>query len=79
MVKKDPSNQGPTELADLFCRHARRRIEERFDRVFDNDDAKTYGVAQRVLRGDHRWLETGVVREVEMPAPSGGPAVAGAR
>ena len=79
MVKKDPSNQGPTELADLFCRHARRRIEERFDRVFDNDDAKTYGVAQRVLRGDHRWLETGVVREDEMPAPSGGPAVAGAR
>ncbi|MDQ2669222.1 MAG: acyl-CoA dehydrogenase family protein [Gemmatimonadota bacterium] len=75
MITRDPSNRGPVELAELFCRHARRRVEERFDRVFDNDDAKTYGVAQRVLRGEHRWLETGVVSEEEMPEPSGGPAL----
>ena len=68
MSRKDPSNPGPVELADLFCRHATRRIEERFDRVFDNDDARTYGVAQRVLRGEHRWLETRLVREDALPA-----------
>jgi hypothetical protein len=56
---------GPVDLADLFCRHSRRRVEERFKAVFDNDDVATYRVAQQVLRGEHGWLETGMVRTVE--------------
>jgi alkylation response protein AidB-like acyl-CoA dehydrogenase len=74
LLRRDPANRGPVELADLFCRHARRRIEERFDRVFDNDDARTYGVAQRVVRGEHRWLETGLVRMDGAPAPAALPS-----
>jgi alkylation response protein AidB-like acyl-CoA dehydrogenase len=62
MAKSDPSNQGPTQLADLFSRHARRRIEERFAAVFENEDVPTYQVAQQVLRNEHTWLETGMVR-----------------
>ncbi len=50
------------ELADVFCRHARRRVEDRFKGVFDNDDVETYRVAQQVLRGEHSWLEAGMVR-----------------
>jgi hypothetical protein len=53
------------ELADVFCRHARRRVEDRFKAVFDNDDVETYRVAQQVLRGEHGWLETGMVRTAE--------------
>jgi len=50
------------DLADVFCRQARRRVEERFDHLFDNDDVATYRAAQRVLAGEYRWLETkGVV------------------
>ena len=52
---------GAVELADVFSRHARRRVEERFAAVFDNDDVATYGVAQQVLRGEHSWLEEGMV------------------
>jgi alkylation response protein AidB-like acyl-CoA dehydrogenase len=63
MARKDPSNPGPVQLADLFSRHARRRVEERFAAVFDNDDVPTYNVAQQVLRNEHSWLETGMVRE----------------
>src|SRR6478672_9322674 len=63
MVKKDPSNQGPVELADLFSRHARRRIEDRFAAVFDNDDVAAYAVAQQVIRQEHSWLEQGMVRQ----------------
>ncbi len=59
MVSDDPSNRGPVELADLFSRHARRRIEERFAAVFDNDDVVTYRAAQRVLRGEHCVAGTG--------------------
>jgi alkylation response protein AidB-like acyl-CoA dehydrogenase len=49
------------ELADLFSRHARRRVEDRFAAVFDNDDVATYRLAQGVLRGEHGWLEGGMV------------------
>jgi alkylation response protein AidB-like acyl-CoA dehydrogenase len=65
MAKRDSSNPGPVQLADLFSQHARRRVEERFAAVFDNDDVTTYQVAQQVLRNEHTWLETGVVREQE--------------
>ena len=68
MVSEDPANRGPVELADLFSRHARRRIEERFAAVFDNDDVATYRAAQRVLRGEHSWLEQGMVRRSPEPA-----------
>jgi hypothetical protein len=53
---------GAVKLADVFCRHARRRVEDRFKAVFDNDDFETYRVAQQVLRGEHGWMETGMVK-----------------
>jgi alkylation response protein AidB-like acyl-CoA dehydrogenase len=62
-VKKQGGNgagSGPMKMADLFCRYARRRIDERFERVFDNDDTETYRLAQEVLEGRHAWLEEGV-------------------
>jgi len=62
MVTKDPSNRGPVELADLFSRQARRRVEDRFAAVFDNDDVAAYEVAQQVLRNEHVWLEEGMVK-----------------
>lgn len=63
MVKKDPSNRGPEELADLFCRQARRRIKALFKAVWSNDDTRGYAVARQVLDGQHAWLEEGMVRE----------------
>jgi alkylation response protein AidB-like acyl-CoA dehydrogenase len=62
MVKQDPSNRGPVELADLFSRQARRRVEDRFAAVFDNDDLAAYAVAQQVIRDEHTWLEQGMAR-----------------
>jgi alkylation response protein AidB-like acyl-CoA dehydrogenase len=52
---------GALAMADLFCRQARRRAGERFDRLFDNDDTRGYRVAQEVLRDEHVWLEQGIV------------------
>jgi alkylation response protein AidB-like acyl-CoA dehydrogenase len=65
MVTKDPTNRGPVELADLFSRQARRRVEERFAAVFDNDDVAAYAVAQQVIRNEHIWLEQGMARLAE--------------
>ena len=47
-------------LASTFCKLSRRRIEARFDRVFDNEDVEVYETAQRVMAGEVSWLEQGV-------------------
>jgi alkylation response protein AidB-like acyl-CoA dehydrogenase len=50
-----------TELADLFCKQARRRVETLFSALFANDDVQAYGLAQGVLGGRYTWLEEGVL------------------
>ena len=52
---------GETELADVFCRQARRRVEEKFHAIWHNDDVATYAVARDVLDGELEWLEEGLV------------------
>lgn len=49
------------DLADAFCRMARRRAEALFDSLWDNDDDADYTLAQRVLDGDFTWLEWGII------------------
>jgi hypothetical protein len=58
-----------TELADLFCRQARRRADDRFDALFANDDSKGYALAQGVLGGRFTWLEEGIVDPSEAGSP----------
>jgi alkylation response protein AidB-like acyl-CoA dehydrogenase len=50
-----------TELADLFCRQAKRRVEALFGALFANDDTETYALAQGVLGGRFTWMEDGVL------------------
>jgi alkylation response protein AidB-like acyl-CoA dehydrogenase len=49
------------ELADLFCRNARRTIGRLFRALWSNDDVRKYKVGLRVLDGSHAWLEKGIV------------------
>lgn len=57
---QDGADNGPLKMADIFCLHARRRIDARFEQVFDNDYTATYRLAQEVLEGRHAWMETGI-------------------
>jgi alkylation response protein AidB-like acyl-CoA dehydrogenase len=52
-------------LADLFCREARDRIKQNFRRFYGANDGATYKVSQQVLRGEHAWLEAGIVGLLE--------------
>jgi hypothetical protein len=45
----------------LFCRAARVRVKELFANFYGEYDAQLYKVAQQVMRGEHSWLETGIV------------------
>ncbi len=62
------------ELADLFCRTARRRVAANFRAIWRNDDAHKYQVARRVLEGEHAWLEQGIVSDVEGRPRASAPA-----
>ena len=59
-LKAQPAERTPLELADLFCRNARRRVNASFARAGDNDDVLGYRVAKDVLEGRMTWLEEGV-------------------
>jgi hypothetical protein len=60
LIRENPNDASPARLADLFCRHAKRRVARSFDDVFDNDDGLTYRVAQETLAGEFAWLEKGL-------------------
>ncbi|MGH7741821.1 MAG: acyl-CoA dehydrogenase family protein [Candidatus Eiseniibacteriota bacterium] len=70
-VKRNPSDRTPYALADTFCSHSRRKIEQLFAGVRSNDDAETYQVARGVLDGKYAWLEKGII-EVPGAPQSGG-------
>jgi hypothetical protein len=63
MLRKDPSETGPRELADVFARQARLRVEQKFRELWHNTDTVTYTTARHVLDDHFRWLEEGIVRE----------------
>jgi alkylation response protein AidB-like acyl-CoA dehydrogenase len=56
------------ELADLFCRQARRRADALFHSLHDNDDTFNYKAAQQVLDGRYEWLEEGMLDPADAPA-----------
>jgi alkylation response protein AidB-like acyl-CoA dehydrogenase len=56
-----PEHAGAVELADLFARDARRRIEENFRVARRNHDRQTYRQAQDVTGGRYAWLEQGTM------------------
>jgi alkylation response protein AidB-like acyl-CoA dehydrogenase len=61
MVRLQPSEQSPIELADLFCRLARRRIARSLDGLQRNEDRTLVRTAHGVLDGRFAWLEDGIV------------------
>ncbi len=56
------------ELADLFCREARTRIDQNFRTLFDNHDELAYKVVQKLMKGEYEWLEGQLVQPV-VPTP----------
>lgn len=62
MTQENPSDKGPVELADLFCRQARGRIRKQFHNLFFNSDKFVYKVAQNTLSDKYAWLEDGIIK-----------------
>src|SRR4051812_10979405 len=48
------------ELADVFSKQARRRVDALFTELWANDDDANHALALRVLDGAHAWVEEGI-------------------
>ncbi|MEU0660641.1 acyl-CoA dehydrogenase family protein [Streptomyces lavendulocolor] len=49
------------QLADVFCRQSRIRVEELFGRLWTNTDDLDHKVVKGVLSGTYTWLEDGII------------------
>jgi alkylation response protein AidB-like acyl-CoA dehydrogenase len=49
------------QLADVFCRLARRRVGRLFAELWSNEDVPEYRLAESVLAGRYEWMETGTI------------------
>jgi len=49
------------DLADLFCRQARRRVNGMHKAIYCNDDVTAYRTARNVLNGEYAWLDDNIV------------------
>ncbi len=56
-----PHAREARELADMFCRNSRRRVDALFRAMSHNDDVQKYRVAQGILEGRYAWWEEGIV------------------
>ena len=60
---KDNGPDGsPIDLADLFCRQAKVRIQRNFQDVYSNQDTITGKIAKKVLDGSYEWLENEIIK-----------------
>ncbi len=58
---KNSADNGPLELADLFCQTARSEIRAARQEVFHNMDTAQYRTAIGVMEGRFAWLEKDIV------------------
>jgi alkylation response protein AidB-like acyl-CoA dehydrogenase len=59
--QRDRADATAVELADAFCRQARLRTEQLFDRLWYNCDDSDRALARGVLDGSYTWLEEGIL------------------
>lgn len=62
LIKKGEKKENSLDLADLFCRQARDRIEIRFKESCHNQDKLSYSVARKLLAGEFAWLESDIIK-----------------
>jgi hypothetical protein len=63
MLATKLNQPGAIQLADAFCEESRERIAAHFKALYGPHDEKLYKLALSVLKGEHAWLEQGIVDE----------------
>ena len=61
LSKEGKEKENSIELADLFCRQAKRRIEAHLKLNCCNDDKQHITAARKLMAGKYEWLESDIV------------------
>jgi alkylation response protein AidB-like acyl-CoA dehydrogenase len=56
LLARNPADTTPQELADLFCKNARKRIAENFRAIKHNHNSSFDKVAGGVMEGRYAWM-----------------------
>jgi alkylation response protein AidB-like acyl-CoA dehydrogenase len=64
LAKKGGEAKNAVDLADVFCREARMRIEANFANLFTDHDDAAYRLVLKLMKGDYDWLRGEVVEPV---------------
>ncbi|MFI1915705.1 acyl-CoA dehydrogenase family protein [Nocardia sp. NPDC020380] len=68
-VAGDPDGVAAEELADVFCRQSRLRVEKLFESLWANTDDADTDLTRGVLDGRYQWLEGGALDPSEGTGP----------
>lgn len=71
MLAEDHGRHEAQELADLFTRQSRLRIDQLFEALWHNEDSRNYKAAQQMLEGRYQWLEEGLLELWEQRSEDG--------
>ena len=63
LIKNKPQQANAFDLADLYCRTARERIEQLLHSNNNNYDRQTLRVAKKLLAQEYEWLENDIVKQ----------------
>ena len=72
-IKKEPSIHTPAQLADVFCRQSRMKVENLFEAIRSNADPEAYRLAREVLDSKYAWLERGIIAPPSAPPAQASP------
>jgi hypothetical protein len=60
-LAQNPSDQSPQELADLYCKNARKRIADNFRAVKKNHNRMFNKVGTGFMEGRYRWMLNDII------------------
>lgn len=72
LAKKGGDMKNALDLADVFCKEARMRIDYNFEHLFDNHDEESYKLVMKLIKGDYDWFKGQMVEgnfDPAMPTP----------
>ncbi|WP_067695509.1 acyl-CoA dehydrogenase family protein [Nocardia jejuensis] len=68
-VAGDPDGTAAEELAEVFCRQSRLRIQTLFESLWANTDDADTELTRGILDGRYRWVEAGAIDPSEDTGP----------
>jgi len=67
LAKKGGDQKNAVDLADVFCREARMRVETNFRYLFTDHDDAAYKLVSKILKGEYDWFKGDLVEPI-MPS-----------